>query len=77
RCCGSAGIYNIVQPDMSLDVLDAKMEHVLATGTDCVVAANPGCLLQLNVGLKQRGRQPSAVHIVDILDESIQKGAQT
>jgi glycolate oxidase iron-sulfur subunit len=74
RCCGSAGIYNIVQPEMSEQVLDAKMENVLATGTDCVVAANPGCLLQLNLGLKQRGHQPNARHIVDLLDEAIQQG---
>jgi glycolate oxidase iron-sulfur subunit len=71
RCCGSAGIYNIVQPGMSQQVLDAKMENVLATGTDCVVAGNPGCLLQLNLGLKQHGRAPEAVHLVDLLDESI------
>jgi len=76
RCCGSAGIYNIVQPEMSLQVLEAKMEHVLATGTDCVVAGNPGCLLQLNLGLKQRGHQPRAVHLVDLLNEAIQAGAQ-
>jgi glycolate oxidase iron-sulfur subunit len=75
RCCGSAGIYNIVQPEMSQQVLDAKMENVLATGTDCVVAGNPGCLLQLNLGLKERGRPPRAVHLVDLLDESIRKGA--
>jgi Fe-S oxidoreductase len=74
RCCGSAGIYNIVQPGMSMAVLDAKMENVLATGTDCVVAGNPGCLLQLNLGLKQRGRAPEAIHIVDLLDEAIEKG---
>lgn len=76
RCCGSAGIYNIVHPKMSMDVLDAKMENVLATGTDCVVAGNPGCLLQLNLGLKQRGHQPQAVHLVDLLDESIRNGQQ-
>ena len=75
RCCGSAGIYNIVEPEMSMRVLDAKMENVLATGTDCIVAANPGCLLQLNLGLKQRGHQPAATHIVDLLDESIERGA--
>ncbi|HXI16300.1 MAG TPA: (Fe-S)-binding protein, partial [Chloroflexota bacterium] len=75
RCCGSAGIYNIVEPEMSMDVLNAKMENVLATGTDCVVAANPGCLLQLNLGLKQHGREPGAVHIVDLLDESIRQGS--
>jgi glycolate oxidase iron-sulfur subunit len=74
RCCGSAGIYNIVEPEMSMEVLEAKMENVLATGTDVVVAANPGCLLQLNLGLKQHGRQPLAVHIVDLLDESITAG---
>jgi glycolate oxidase iron-sulfur subunit len=77
RCCGSAGIYNIVQPEMSMQVLDAKMENVLATGTDYVVAGNPGCLLQLNLGLKQRGREPRALHVVDLLDEAIQKGGAT
>lgn len=74
RCCGSAGIYNIVQTDMSMKVLDAKMENVLATGTDCVIASNPGCLLQINLGLKQRGHEPEAIHIVDLLDESIRRG---
>jgi glycolate oxidase iron-sulfur subunit len=76
RCCGSAGIYNIVQPEMSREVLDAMMANVLATGTDCVVDGNPGFLLQLNLGLKERGRPPRAVHYVDLLDESIQAGAQ-
>ncbi|MGI8423512.1 MAG: (Fe-S)-binding protein [Chloroflexota bacterium] len=71
RCCGSAGIYNILQPEMSMEVLDAKMENVLATGAACVVAGNPGCLLQLNLGLIQHGREPTAVHLVDLLDESI------
>jgi len=71
RCCGSAGIYNIVEPDMSMDVLTAKMENVLATNTDQVVACNPGCLLQLNLGLKQHGKPPTAVHLIDLLDESI------
>jgi glycolate oxidase iron-sulfur subunit len=75
RCCGSAGIYNIAQPEMSMQVLDAKMDNVLATGAELVVAGNPGCLLQLNLGLKQRGRGPNAVHLVDLLDESIRKGA--
>ena len=77
RCCGSAGIYNITNPEMSMDVLDAKMENVLATGTDCVVVGNPGCILQLNLGLKQHGREPSAVHLVDLLDESIRAAETT
>jgi glycolate oxidase iron-sulfur subunit len=72
RCCGSAGIYNIVQPDMSMEVLEAKMDHLSATGAEQVVAANPGCLLQLNLGLKRRGLPGEAVHIVDLLDEAMQ-----
>jgi Fe-S oxidoreductase len=77
RCCGSAGIYNIVHPGMSMEVLEAKMDNVLATGTDCVVAGNPGCLLQLNLGLKQRGHEPAAIHLVDLLDESISRGQRS
>ena len=72
RCCGSAGIYNILEPEMSMEVLDAKMENVLATNAQCVVAGNPGCILQLNLGLKQHNRPPTATHLVDLLDESIQ-----
>ena len=73
RCCGSAGIYNIVQPEMSMEVLEAKMENVLATNAECVVAGNPGCLLQLNLGLKQNNRKPTAIHLIDLLDESIRR----
>lgn len=74
RCCGSAGIYNITQPEMSMDVLDAKMENLLSVNADQVIACNPGCLLQLNLGLKERGKKPTAVHLVDLLAESIEAG---
>lgn len=53
-CCGSAGIYNLVQPAMSADLLDRKLRHVAATGATCVATANPGCHLQLENGLKHR-----------------------
>ena len=71
RCCGSAGIYNILQPDMSSQVLDAKLENVVATKASCIVASNPGCLLQINMGLRDRGMDMTGMHIIDILDESI------
>ncbi len=74
RCCGSAGIYNILQPDTSAKVLEAKIEHVSATGADCVVASNPGCLLQINMGLRDRGLDLEGKHLVDILDEAIVAG---
>ena len=71
RCCGSAGIYNILQPDMSSQVLEAKLENVVATKASCIVASNPGCLLQINMGLRDRGMDMTGMHIIDILDESI------
>jgi glycolate oxidase iron-sulfur subunit len=74
RCCGSAGIYNILQPDMSMRVLDDKTEAILESGAETIVTANPGCLIQINAGLRQAGQTASAQHIVDLLDEAIQAG---
>jgi len=74
RCCGSAGIYNILQPDTSAKVLEAKLENVCTTGAECVVASNPGCLLQINMGLRERGVAMDGKHLVDILDEAIAAG---
>ena len=74
RCCGSAGIYNILQPDMSMRVLDDKTEAILESGAETIVTANPGCLIQINAGLRQAGQTASAQHIVDLLDEAIRAG---
>lgn len=76
RCCGSAGIYNILQPETSAKVLEAKLENVCATGADCVVASNPGCLLQINMGLRDRGMNLDGKHLIDILDEAITVGTR-
>ncbi len=75
RCCGSAGIYNILQPEMSATILEAKLDNVCATAATCVVASNPGCLLQINMGLRERGLELDGKHLVDILDESITAAA--
>jgi glycolate oxidase iron-sulfur subunit len=69
-CCGSAGIYNVTQPALSEQVLAWKMENVAATGADTIVAANPGCLIQLEHGLRERGLQVRTAHPVDLLAEA-------
>lgn len=71
-CCGSAGIYNLLQPEMANDVLDKKMTNVRKTQSDVIITANPGCLLQMKAGLYREGltEQVQAMHIVDFLTES-------
>jgi glycolate oxidase iron-sulfur subunit len=67
-CCGSAGIYNLTHPDVSVKVLDEKMDNVLATGATAVVAPNPGCTMQLAYGARRRGANLQLYHVVDLLD---------
>ena len=71
-CCGSGGFYSLVEPDVAGQILDAKMENVAATGADIVVTANPGCMVQLELGLARAGIPGSVCHVVDILDEAYQ-----
>ncbi|MEQ6376774.1 (Fe-S)-binding protein [Bacillaceae bacterium S4-13-58] len=73
HCCGSAGIYNIVQEEMSMQILDHKMENVKAIQPNVIVTANPGCLLQMKVGIEREelNENMRAVHIVDLLLEAI------
>jgi glycolate oxidase iron-sulfur subunit len=67
-CCGSAGIYNAIQPGMSRRILDEKMDDLLATGARMVVTANPGCQMQLEAGLRARGRPDVSVrHLAELL----------
>jgi glycolate oxidase iron-sulfur subunit len=67
-CCGSAGIYNMLQPEMSRRILDEKMDDLLATGADMVVTANPGCQMQLEAGLRARGRKEVEVrHLAELI----------
>ena len=69
-CCGSAGIYNLTQPEMAGQLLDRKMNHVISTGATVVATGNPGCLLQLVTGCKQRGVDLRIVHPVTLLAEA-------
>jgi len=71
-CCGSAGIYNIVESTMSMQILDRKMTNVKETNATTIVTANPGCLLQMKLGIEREGLSDKvrAVHIIDLLLEA-------
>jgi glycolate oxidase iron-sulfur subunit len=71
RCCGSAGLYSLTQPTMSRQLLSSKMDDVEATGASCVATANPGCMAQLESGMRERGITGSAPHVIELLDESM------
>jgi glycolate dehydrogenase iron-sulfur subunit len=70
-CCGSAGIYNLVEPEAARDLGDRKAAHVVATGADVYASANPGCLVQLSAALRRAGRPLAALHPVELLDASV------
>ncbi|RXY99789.1 (Fe-S)-binding protein [Fictibacillus sp. S7] len=72
RCCGSAGIYNIVNYEDSMEILDVKMEKTRRTKADTIVTTNPGCLLQMKLGIQRAGleKEVRAVHLVDFLMEA-------
>ncbi len=67
-CCGSAGIYNITQPEMSKSILDRKMKHIADTDAEIVATGNPGCILQIQLGVRERGLPMKVMHPVDLLD---------
>jgi glycolate oxidase iron-sulfur subunit len=66
-CCGSAGVYNLLQPEFSEPLRTRKAGHAVAAGVDGVVTANPGCLLQLAAGLKDRPQAPRVYHLAEVL----------
>ena len=70
-CCGSAGIYNLVQPEAAADLGARKAATVLATGAGLLVSANPGCALQISSALAARGAALPMAHIAEVLDASL------
>ena len=72
-CCGSAGIYNVIQNEMAMAVLENKMRGVNSTGADVIVTANPGCMLQLEAGVRMHGSGQRVCHVIEILDEAYGK----
>lgn len=72
-CCGSAGVYNLTHPERAAEILDRKLTNVAATGAEVVLAGNPGCLLQLEAGVKRRGIKAKVLHPVQLLAEAYRK----
>ena len=70
-CCGSAGIYNMIQPEPARELGDRKVRNLLETGAQAVATSNPGCLLQIVSGLERVGQSMPAVHPIELLDASI------
>jgi glycolate oxidase iron-sulfur subunit len=70
-CCGSAGIYNLVQPAAASELGERKAANVRATGADVYAAANPGCLVQVSTHLRRVGHPLPAMHPIELLDASI------
>jgi glycolate oxidase iron-sulfur subunit len=70
-CCGSAGIYNMLEPAAAGQLRDRKVRHLLTTDADVIVSGNPGCLMQIASGLDIAGRSIPTMHFIELLDASI------
>ena len=69
-CCGSAGIYNLIQPEMAGTLLERKVKHIQSTGAEVVATGNPGCLLQIHNGARASGQELRVVHPITLLAEA-------
>jgi len=69
-CCGSAGVYNLLHPEVAKEFLNRKLDRLADTGADVAVAGNPGCLLQIAAGLRERRMAMRAAHTIELLDWS-------
>jgi len=71
NCCGSAGVYNLLQPEAARELGERKADGVLAAGAPLLISANPGCSLQIASALADRGEQIAVAHTAEVLDASI------
>lgn len=71
-CCGSAGIYNITNQEMASQLLERKMNNILASGANIIITGNPGCMMQISLGAQRKGHELEVMHPVQLLDESYQ-----
>ncbi|MBV9441537.1 MAG: (Fe-S)-binding protein, partial [Acidobacteriaceae bacterium] len=72
-CCGSAGIYNVVQNKMAMRILEGKMKYIETTKAEVIATANPGCMLQLAAGARLLSNGQRVVHVIELLDEAYEK----
>jgi glycolate oxidase iron-sulfur subunit len=69
-CCGSAGTYNVTQPELSAKLLERKVDHITRSGAEMVVTANPGCQMQIAAGLRAARAPVTVIHLMDLLDRA-------
>jgi glycolate oxidase iron-sulfur subunit len=74
-CCGSAGIYNLVQPEAAADLGRRKAQHLIETGAQAITAGNPGCAAQLDLHLRELGHPLPIYHPMELLSRSIRAAA--
>jgi glycolate oxidase iron-sulfur subunit len=72
-CCGGAGVYNLMEPQMSNAVLEEKLKHIRETGAEVLTTGNPGCQLQIAAGAKLSGMELKVCHPIELLDQSYQQ----
>jgi glycolate oxidase iron-sulfur subunit len=71
QCCGSAGIYNITQNELSMEILDRKMEKIQKANIDILATGNPGCMFQFKYGARKVGMKLEVLHPVELLERSL------
>ena len=71
-CCGAGGIYSITQPELSQSILDTKIKNVKTTGSDILATANPGCLIQLQYGIRKYDLNTDVKYVFELLDQAYQ-----
>ena len=73
-CCGSAGIYNITNQEMANTLLQRKMDNIAVTGASIIATGNPGCMMQIAMGVRERGMEIDVVHPIQLIDEAYRAG---
>ena len=76
-CCGSAGTYNVTQPELSAKLLERKVGHITQSGAELLVTANPGCQMQIAAGLRAARAPVTVIHLMDLLDRAYAANADT
>jgi glycolate oxidase iron-sulfur subunit len=75
-CCGSAGVFNLTEPETARQLADRKAQHIISSKAQALVSANPGCLLHIASGLKRAGHPLPVLHIVELIDRALGLSAQ-
>lgn len=76
-CCGSAGIFNLIEPVTARQLADRKAQNIIASGAEALVSANPGCLLHIAGGLKRAGHPLPVFHVIEVIDAALGGAAKT